>query len=205
MQPFIGTNDLSDLLGTDVTTDDLATIAIDSACEIVRGYIDNQINLVEDDIITLDGSGTYRLALPRPPVRSVLLIASEDEDTLAETTDWVLESIRTGMVRRIDRYWPRGFGNITVTYSHGWWIEEPDDPEYEPEGFERVPSDIRRVALEVSKRMFQFAAVPAGVNSQQIGNYSYTLTGSGETAQGFTGLMPLEATVLDRYLAPALA
>lgn len=194
--PFISLADLSDLLGSDVSTEDLAVIAIDSACESVRTYLDNPVNLVEDEIIRLDGSGTYRLVLPRPPVREVtavteLATTTTDEVILDAEVDFVLE--RGGILRRIDYVWLRGSGNIEVTYSHGWDISEAPV-------WERVPSDIRRVALELAKRLYQAGQVAAGgITSETVGSYSYTVD---PAAGGALELTPHEMARLDPYRTP---
>lgn len=157
--PFIGTNDLSDALGEDVSTSDLAIIAIDSACEMIRAELGNDINLEEDADITLSGTGTYRLILPEPPVREVSEVVIDaglaTEETLA-TTDYVLDDLprlKGAFLRRISAVWPVGLRNITLTYTHGWDITEPlSDP---PVGFERVPSSIRSVALGLATRIYR--------------------------------------------------
>lgn len=164
-EPFIGLNDLGDALGADVSTSDLAVIAIDSACEMIRAELGNDINLAEDAEITIDGSGSGRLILPEPPVREVSEVIIDDgldtELTLA-TTDYVLDDLprlHGAYLRRIGpstvwpyNTWPVGRRNITITYTHGWDVVEPiSDP---PPGFERVPSAIRSVALGLAKRIY---------------------------------------------------
>jgi hypothetical protein len=178
--PFISTADLTDALGEDVTTSDLAVIALDSACQQVRDELNNRVNLVEDEEITLDGRGRYRLILPEPPVREVsevVLDPGASTETTVDPTDYVLENGRemTGMfLRRISDVWPIGLGNIAVTYSHGWDVEESS-----ADDFERVPSSIRQVALSLATRIFRSYGVSAtsggAVTSEQIGGYRYAV------------------------------
>src|SRR5215831_8894211 len=58
--PFITTQDLSDLLGRDVTADNGAVMAIDAACDVVRDITEQDFN-AGTTTITLDGSGTGKL------------------------------------------------------------------------------------------------------------------------------------------------
>ena len=163
MEPFIGFNDLGDALGEDVSTSDLAVIAIDSACDMVRAELGNDINLVEEDEITLSGSGRERLILPEPPVREVTEVtidAGLSTEALVDPTTYILDDLprlRGAFLRRVGAagtwpLWPRGLRNISLTYSHGWDVTEPiSDP---PPGFERVPAAIRSVALGLAKRIY---------------------------------------------------
>lgn len=126
--PFISLADLSDALGEDVSTSDLAVIAIDSACQVVRDELANTVNLITEEAV-MDGHGRYRLVLPQPPVRevsSVVLLAYGVADTTVAATDYVLE--RRMYLRRLSDVWPIGYGNIVITYTHGWAITETPFP-----------------------------------------------------------------------------
>jgi len=201
--PFIGKNDLSDLVGVDVSASDLATIAIDAACEAVRTFLDNPVNVVEDETIRLDGSGTYRLTLPRPPVREVPIVTelatlTTDETALVPDVDYVLD--RGGILRRVDCVWLRGSGNIEITYTHGWDITE--DPLWE-----RVPSDIRSVALSLAKRKYEAGASTIGgivvpLVSETIGNYSYRVDPVAIATASTTILTAEEMDALRPYRGP---
>ena len=147
-EPFVSIADLTDIVGEDVSTSDRAVIALDSACELVRSFLGHHINLEAEVDVVLDGRGRYRLILPQRPVREVSAVLLDDV-AVAET-DYVLE--REMFLRRVSVPWPVGQGNIVVTYTHGWDVSEPDSAP--PDDFERVPSDIRRVALEVAKRLY---------------------------------------------------
>lgn len=202
--PFISTDDLSAVTGgDDLTTDPTAAIVLDSACEIVRGYIDNIVNLTEETIV-LDGNGRGRLVLPQPPVRTVSDVLVDD-DALT-ITDYELED--HGILRRIGSVWSRGIANIEITYTHGWDIAEPDDPEYADPLFERVPSDLRSVALALARRKFLAGTAAAvgvgGVIEESIGagDYRYKVSeGAIATATAET-LLDDETYILQRYRNP---
>src|SRR5574342_243811 len=128
--PFVSLEDLSDALGEDVSTSDLAVIALDTACQVVRDELGNVVNMTTETV-KLDGRAFYRLILPEPPVRavtSVVLTAYNVADETVVATDYVLEggtpSLDNCFLRRLSTYWPVGQGNIEVTYIHGWDITE---------------------------------------------------------------------------------
>ena len=206
MIPFISLNDLGDRVGEDVSASDLAVIAIDAACEAVRSYIDNPINLVEDEVIRVDGSGTYRLVLPRPPVREVSAVTELATDTtddvvLVAETDFVLE--RYGILRRVDQNWFAGYGNVEITYTHGWDIDEPPL-------WERVPADMRLVALNLSARIYASGTKSieaGGVAEESIGSgdYQYRQNITTLTAATRYGLNQDEIALLNHYRTPHIA
>jgi hypothetical protein len=139
--PFISRADLGDFMGQDLTGNDMAGIALDTACETVRTFVRRQLNYVPDDEITLDGSGTDTLRLPEWPVFGDVTVTVDE----TATTDYVLQESR--LVRTDGGCWARGISNVAVTYSHGYAVQEGDvaDP-----GPQRVPSDLRQVALAIA-------------------------------------------------------
>jgi hypothetical protein len=188
--PFISSADLSDQLGQDVTSSDLAIIAIDSACEIVRSYLDQYLNLVESDEVTLDGTGTYSLLLPQRPVVAVNSVEIADE----ADPEFYLDD--AGILYRTDGVvWTKGHGNVTVDYDHGYAFHESD-----VDGARRMPSDIRRVALELASRIWVSQGTQTGqVESETIGSYSYT--NAPGSSGGASALLDEERITLDHYLS----
>ncbi len=192
--PFVSAQDLSDLLAQDVTADPRTVIALDSACQIVRSYLGQLVNLVEDDEVRLDGSGQDALLLPELPVVEVTTVIESDgttDTTLTEDEDYIVGG--AGILWRVGQNWCYGKRNITVTYSHGWSVVEPPFSLSDPD-LETVPTDIRRVALEVAARSFA-AAASGGLTSENIGDYAYTK--SVQAAAG--GLLDGEMRMLDAY------
>jgi len=209
MIPFISAQDLSDYLGRDVSADPRTVIALDSACEVVRGYIGQTINLVEDDEVFVDGTGTRSLLLPQLPVVGIAEVTTfdrngEDETALTEGVDFKIGD--GGVLWRISAegstgwgIWPWGHRNIFVVYTHGYTVipvTASGDSGITGEDF-GVPSDIRLVALQIAGRVYsQSAVVAGGMQSETIGKYSYTLSDSGSSS---ALLYPEEQHVLDRY------
>jgi hypothetical protein len=199
--PFISEEDLEALLGTSVPNDLMLSIALDSACDIVRSYLGQRVNFVEDDEELVDGSGREGIRLRQRPVRVVTSVV-EDDVALVENDDYILR--RSILWRRSgDSWsageWSQGRANIAVTYDHGYDITGTIDL--------AVPADIRLAALMSSRRILKAVsntAMPVGVKSgETIGDYSYELADLPEdvaSAVAAAGaLLPAEENLLDRY------
>lgn len=178
--PFISVTDLGAYLRQDLDDDDLAVIATDSACDVVRGWVDQELDESLNDTVVLDGNGADVLLLPELPVTAVdsvtlydgesseeLLVAGSDEDYLLGSG---------GLLYRMGNTWPEARQCITVVYDHGYATGE-------------VPSDIRLVALQVAARIHDAAHLVR----ETVGSYSI------EYVQGMGGLTKYEKDVLRKY------
>lgn len=192
-EPFISRQDLSDYLGRDVTSDDGALFAVDSACETVRTLTEQDFNTVTETI-HLDGSGTDTVLLPQVPVSGAGTVVvnggtlETDDYTFTEqgqlvrtcgTATWsTWNQTGYGWSGPI-AYWPQGRQNIEVTYDHGYTGGT-------------VPSDVRMVALMIAYRL----VTQGGASSEQIGNTirSYAISSTDLTAN--------ELRVLRKYRRP---
>jgi hypothetical protein len=189
VEPFISTDDLNAVLGQTVTpTDLIVSIALDSACESVRSYLGQTINLVTGDVTELDGNGRLAIRLPQRPVRALTSVFVDDMEVVAD--DY---SLRGALLRRKDGGgFTVGFGNVIVTYDHGYDIVEL------PSDF-AVPADIRLVALLAARRVYTTVGTAAGaIQSETMGSYSYTLSTT-VIASTAAELLKPETDVLDRY------
>lgn len=204
MMPFISTSDLGEFLGQDVTDDQLAIIAIDSACEVIRSYCGQRLNYLADETITLNGDGLV-LMLPELPV--VVVSAVAEDDVALEATDFY--STRMGVLYRTSGIWSAGLQNIVVTYSHGYAVNESDvelDPTDDTPLPDRMPSDIRRVALGLAQRIFVSSGTVVGTKaSETIGPDSYSYTLANSTSSGTVSVSsasqfgPDEKAILDLH------
>lgn len=209
MIPFISSEDLSSFMGQEVDpSDHLVAIVLDSACEQVRSYLEQVINLTEDDVETQDGTGREALLLRQLPV-IVVSVVTEDDVELVEGTDWIRSR---GILYRTSSSFPLGWalgrGNIVITYDHGWAIDE-DSISTEDPVIDRVPSDIRIVALGLAARTYRGSTLSTPftetgiVTSETIGDYSYTQDTSNSTAvielTTGTTLLDDEKAILDHY------
>ena len=156
---LITADDLADYLG-ETNTDAFETkanIIIPAAQGSVQRYCNLvQLEEIEDDVITMAGSYSAAITLPRGPVSSVSAITIDG----FAVSDWDLVEdtlIRTGMddqISSINR--PRGlhWGGpdviVAVTYTHG--LSTP-------------PPEVLGVIYDIATRAW---ANPVGVRSQSI-------------------------------------
>jgi len=171
---FINVYDLGELLGTDLSQDVGAQIAVEAASEICRTVAEQDFDLVAGDIVTLDGTGTDALMLPNLPVTAAGTVTVNG----GTVTDYNLGS--NGILYRGTAgpatwlTWPVGRQNIRVTYTHG---------------FGTVPADVRMVALSVAQRI-----VVQGVASEEsMGDVSV------KYATPTMDLTPGELRILGKY------
>lgn len=189
--PFIDQQDLSDVLGRDVTQDNGALIAIDAACDVCRSLTGQLFNK-GTATATLDGTGTDTIVLPQFPVSSAGTVLVNG----GTVTDYVLSE--NGMLFRkfgsCDGFggvvggvaggigtggpvWPYGRQNVQVTYEYGY-----DDASF--------PRDVRLVALALAERL----VVQGVAQSETIGDVQVNY---GMSADDLT---PGEKLILSGYV-----
>lgn len=163
------------------TEEDAVQFALDAACAEIRTYLSQDLDLVADDEIVLHGTGTQSLLLPQLPVVAVnSVFIDAGEDTEEEVTDYHLDFSGV-LYRRCG--WPKGYGNITVDYDHG---------------YEEIPADLKNAALNIARSIANPAPAAAlgGITSESIAGYSYTRDLGASTA---TIDVSAYSRTLDRY------
>lgn len=182
--PFISTQDLSDYIGRDVTTDNGAIMAVDAACDTIRNLTDQDFNPDSSQTtVTLDGHGGDALVLPLSPVTSTGVSAGTVLVDGGTVTDYMISDsgllIRGTVGERCWGWspkWPMGRQNVKVTYDHGYATIN-------------VPRDIRMVALSLAARL-----VLQGVaQSETVGDVSVTY------GQAASELNATEKLILQQY------
>ena len=96
--------------------EDRAEALIELASGLVTDHLGQGVELVEDDVQTLQGLPGERLSLPSRPVVSV---ASAFIDGI-EATDWIFESDRGSIWR--ENGWKDVDYEVEVTYTHGYAV-----------------------------------------------------------------------------------
>lgn len=194
MADFTTIEELSAFLQISIPYDSAAAErAIREATAVIKAYCHQTIELVEDDMLTIDSHGGTRIYLPELPVLKVTKVI-EDGKTLVDGTDYQLGQY--GILHRLNTYWAIGIQIITITYDHG----------YEP-----IPELVRDICTRAASRAYQSGlragevdGVP-GIQSTQLGDYSVSygseqsggVSGSGILgASGATMLLPSEKAML---------
>lgn len=149
---FATLEDVTNAQRKDVDPADAATVEylLDVATEMIRGYCNQHLSLVEDDEVVLRSPGGGLLLLPELPI--VELGDVEVDDTVL-TLDTDYEAQDFGILYRHGGW----SGPVTVTYSHG---------------YATIPDDIRGVCVDIVKRAFEN---PAGLQRDDLGEASQWL------------------------------
>jgi hypothetical protein len=150
---LIEPDELATYLGVTID-EDQAELIIANAGGILQRFCDKvQLEQVVDDEITLRGSYSYELRLPRGPVSEVSEVAVNG----VTVDDWRLVKdrlIRTGIdtgpfTRPTTPHWGGPDVEISVIYTHG---------------LETAPADVRAVCFDLCARAREN---PTGVRSRQ--------------------------------------
>jgi hypothetical protein len=193
MSNFATVAELAAYLARDIdNADPSALLALSLASDTVRAYIGQEITSVEDDEITLDGTGTTLVLLPELPVTEISSVVEDGLD-LTEDEDYYWsaqgEVIRVeprweGITRverpyeslkRVERRWLKKPRAVVITYSHG---------------YATVPGPVKAATLALAGRIIDS---PSGVKQETIGAYSVTYS------SGTPTLADNEARLLDQY------
>jgi len=171
--------------------------AIVAATAAIRNYCHQEIELSEDDEITLDCWGGQRLFLPQVPVVSVSSVV-EDGDSLTAGSDEDYQLGQYGILYRVGKNWASGVQIVTAVYTHG---------------YETIPDDVVDVCTRAASRAFQAGlrasemdGVP-GIVSTSLGDFavSFGAEGGGGVSEGVMGasasrmLLLSEKDTLNRY------
>jgi hypothetical protein len=194
--PFVSLDDLSAYLKTTLEASDLlAVAALDTACQAIRTYTNQELNLVRHDVVTVDGTWRRDLLLPQLPVLEVhaVNVTYADETVILDVDDLYLTPAGRLFILATPWYWRPGFGNVEVEYSHGWGVTEEELEESGEPTAERMPSDLRMVALRIAANLYNSPATTS-IRQETLGSYSYTV---GDDMVGM--VEPALKLILDRY------
>lgn len=117
-----------------------------------RDQVRRPISRIKDDTIVLDGGGRRNLRLPSAPVDEVSKVRIDGQDTDVMVS-------RDGLIRRKDgRIFPDDYGNVEVTYTHG---------------FDPVPEEIEEVVIDSAAGRL---ATERGLSSLQVGGITQSFS-----------------------------
>jgi hypothetical protein len=200
MDPFVSTVDLGAYLNKTIDGDDtLAIMVLDAACQAIRTYTNQDLNLERRDTIQLHGTGHRDMLLPQLPVIEVHSISVDDE--VLDEDDWHVGE--AGILYRLTSpfRWATGIGNVEVEYTHGWGIDEDELEESGEPDADRMPSDLRMVAVRIAANLYRSEGWRIdGVRQISLGDFSATF------ASEAAGLIetPMKL-ILDRYVVKGVA
>jgi len=127
------------------------------------------------ETLTLDSDGGYLLTLPSLFVVEVTAVTDADDAALE---DWSVSSL--GLLERTGcRLWPKGYGKVKVTLTHG---------------LSKAPPDLVAVIVELARELKVSATTPAGVEA--IGPFTFGPAG------GAGSWTTQRLSVLKRYRLP---
>lgn len=168
---FASVADLQDRLRATVDAAQAQAVLDAATDEIVFACQGWQLTEVVDGTVTLQGSGTYELPLPLPPVTAVTAVVDEDGDPV---TGWTFVSTVRDRKRSdrlvIDQPVWSSQETFTVTYTHGF-----DDLSR--------PGFLRELCLRLALRMW---VNPEQVMQKRRGDYSMSFGSSAVEASGLT-------------------
>lgn len=144
----------------DVTEADLPDETADQALELVSGPILSYTNrthvgfeMVEEDVVRVDGTGSEILLLPSFPVLDVVEVRDRlADEVLVDDVDF--EWSEKGILRRLGGRWSTRARAYVVTYDHG---------------FEEIPPAVKAVALRLAARMI---SNPEGLATESALGYA---------------------------------
>jgi len=206
--PFISQQDVANVLKRTPDATPWA-IAIDAACEMVRGECRQHLNYEQDDTVELQGSREDVLWLPQRPVADVSAVSIYWRGMTQVIGVGSLKWTRRGeLFARWDPgivlngwtdwdygTWGGAEGTlVTVTYSHGYAPTEDAVTPTVP----RMPSDIRRIAISVAARILERTSEEAKDEIGYVGQNSRSV----EDPQMY--LKEDECKALRRYRLPSV-
>lgn len=184
MADLIELADLEARLGRTLTATETARVAalMADASARVRNYMRQDVSEATTTATLRVRNG--RVRLPQRPVTDVDTVLSINGDPVIYQWDG---SDSISSMSNVPDSWAwepftSGIQTLTVTYTHG----------YDP-----VPDDIVAVTCSVVMRALGREPVDAGIQSESIQGYSYTLGAIG--AAGGLGLLDSEKETLDAY------
>lgn len=153
----------------------VVAFAISAASDVVRGYLNQTISLVANDVVTLAGTGSRALILPELPVVSLNAIYSvgSSASALVPAADyreergivWRLSPTEVDDGEVLTSVWTYGL-NFVVDYTHGWAT---------------IPADIKLVTARLAMAIAADSTVVSGIRQEAIQDYSYTRANASES------------------------
>lgn len=184
MDPLADSNDIQDRLGRDLTDTEIARVnsLLRDASSAVRNYMRQDITEATTTVRLAVRS--CRVRLPQRPVSAVSAVEDVNGNSVIYTWEGFDSISPLPNVPDCFAWEPfrNGITAVDVTYTHG---------------FNPIPDDIIGVVCNIVLRAFGRDPVDAGLTSESIQGYSYSLGAAG--AAGGFGMLNDERAILDTY------
>jgi hypothetical protein len=151
-----------------------AAVKIAEAENVIRGELEQTIDAVAADELTLVGNGRTIINLPELPVTSITSV-TEDGTLLVEGTDYRFNSY--GILTRLGGCWPIDV-DVDVVYDHGRVT---------------IPAIVKQVCLQVAGRAW--VKPTTAVTAESLGDRSVTY----DKDRSGQALTDYETRLLARY------
>lgn len=154
--PFVTEQEFANYLRTSFDEEDAATAA--QLLADAQGTIEDEVGQrleQSTDTVTLDGSGTEELLLPRWPVTAVTSVtvteASGTVKVLSTPADYSWS--QSGVLTRKGGCWPDGDRSVDVVYTPG---------------YAQLPTNVKRICRRLAASAWHN---PAGADSEDTGDH----------------------------------
>ena len=87
-----------------------------AATQAIRDYCGWHVAPVQEDTLTLDGTGTDTILLPSRLVVNVVSVKIRGEELPEDSYEWST----IGALRRLNGVWPTAYRSVEVTLEHGF-------------------------------------------------------------------------------------
>lgn len=173
-----------------------AELDLDYACDTIRDHLEQTVDRVTDDTVTVFGNDTGALILPQVPVVSVASVTEDGE--LLDPADYSVD-LRFGLLfrqRGADALygpslaWDR-WRSYTVTYTHGYL---PDD----------VPALLKTVAFKLARLGAVEFAAAGGISQESVAGYSVTYDNLSTVANAKRAEFDALMKILDKRVVRAI-
>lgn len=187
-EPFASTQEFGYFIQSTIAdTDPAALMYLEAASDVVRDYLQQQIDMTVNDVIVVRPESNGNVFLPELPVVSVSLVESYLGGVWTPVVSTSYQVVSGTGVLTLDLSALAAYGLgvadglCRVTYTHG---------------YQDTPNSIKQATLGVAARAW---SVPIGVETERIGGYQV------KYAVQATGFSPIELAALNRYRVPRVA
>jgi hypothetical protein len=167
---IITSSDMAGLQDFDLSAYDPAAIstAVSATCAQIERYCGRTFDsaLYTE---TLDGNGLDQIFTEQYPITAVTSVTLDSEALTAGTDSDNYTALTNSLYR--EGKWSAGRRNLVVVYAAGYSAST-------------MPADLKYIAMRMTAELLRSGGQDAGVVSERIDNYSYTLR---EGATSLTG------------------